>query len=150
MPLDQRSETNLSGLSPQTALLARSFAHVAADKSIIIQIISGYRSPEEQNALWAKGRLKPGKKVTNAKAGYSAHNFRIAFDIGIFHDGNYLPESPLYRVLGPVGESLGLRWGGRWEKFQDEPHYYLVPSWLHYTTESEFLAALRKDPDLVD
>lgn len=25
------------------------------------------------------------------------------------------PDSPLWQLLGPIGESLGLEWGGRWK-----------------------------------
>ena len=45
--------------------------------------------------------------------------------IGLFKGGKYLGESPHYAALGPVGESVGLAWGGRWKSFKDEPHYEL-------------------------
>lgn len=43
-----------------------------------------YRSKDEQNELYAIGRTKSGKKVTNAQAGESPHNYNpsAAFDIG--------------------------------------------------------------------
>jgi peptidoglycan L-alanyl-D-glutamate endopeptidase CwlK len=42
-----------------------------------------YRSAQEQNELFAIGRTKPGKKVTNARAMSSPHNYlpSYAFDI---------------------------------------------------------------------
>lgn len=55
---------------------------------------SGLRTYEEQNALYAQGRTAPGNKVTNAKGGFSNHNFGIAFDIGIFEGAKYLGDSP--------------------------------------------------------
>ena len=30
-----------------------------------------------------------------------------------------------FDVLGPIGESLGLEWGGRWQGFPDRPHFQL-------------------------
>lgn len=45
-----------------------------------------YRSPEEQDALYAQGRTKKGAKVTNAKAWQSTHNFSLAFDVVIMYD----------------------------------------------------------------
>ena len=45
-----------------------------------------YRSPEEQNALYAQGRTAKGNKVTNAKAWSSFHNFSFAFDIVLMYD----------------------------------------------------------------
>lgn len=39
-----------------------------------------YRSPERQNALYRQGRTEPGKKVTNAQAWQSPHQFGLAAD----------------------------------------------------------------------
>ena len=93
----------------------------------------------------AKGRTAPGPVVTRARAGYSLHNFGIAIDLGVFSsDGKkYHEENPLYRELGPLGESLGLEWGGRWKTILDEPHYQFRPAWASNLPEREFLAALR-------
>lgn len=88
-----------------------------------MKIISGTRTYAEQDALYAKGRTAPGFKVTNARAGYSNHNFGVAFDVGIFNGSDYLEDSPLYRKLAPVGKALRLSWGGDWKSIKDEPHY---------------------------
>lgn len=45
-----------------------------------------YRSPEEQDTLYAQGRTKKGTKVTNAKAWQSIHNFSLAFDVVLMYD----------------------------------------------------------------
>jgi len=44
------------------------------------------RTFEEQDELYAQGRTKVGKKVTNAKAGQSFHNYGLAFDIVMLYD----------------------------------------------------------------
>lgn len=129
MKLDQRTETNIATLIPKAQTLARSFVIRANDamrpNGFEVKIISGTRTYAEQNALYAKGRTTPGPKVTNARGGYSNHNFGVAFDIGLFKDGKYLEESPLYAECGKIGEACGLEWGGRWKSFTDEPHYQL-------------------------
>lgn len=53
------------------------------------KISCSYRSPEEQDALYAQGRTKAGKIVTNAKAYQSPHNFTPAqaFDFFFQKDG---------------------------------------------------------------
>lgn len=56
------------------------FAH-KLDEVMPILVLHGYRSIEEQNALYAQGRTAPGKRVTNAKGGQSAHNFGMAIDV---------------------------------------------------------------------
>jgi peptidoglycan LD-endopeptidase CwlK len=46
-----------------------------------------YRSPQDQEALYAQGRTKPGAIVTNAHAGESSHQYRIAFDVVPLRNG---------------------------------------------------------------
>lgn len=43
-------------------------------------IYCGFRSFEEQLALFAQGRTKPGRIVTKARPGESYHNYGLAFD----------------------------------------------------------------------
>jgi peptidoglycan LD-endopeptidase CwlK len=141
--VDPRSEKNIATLLPGVHPYARSLVERAAAIGITIRIISGTRTYDEQNALYAKGRTTPGKKVTNARGGYSNHNFGIAFDIGVFEGTKYLGESPKYKAVGAIGLELGLDWGGNWKSFKDEPHYQLRPPWATNLTESRLLAALR-------
>jgi peptidoglycan L-alanyl-D-glutamate endopeptidase CwlK len=149
MTLDDRSERNLATLHPD--LINRASAFISAAKSLAAQrgldvkCICGLRSWSEQEALYAKGRTAPGKIVTKAPGGHSMHNFGLALDIGVFSkDGKtYHGDHPLYRELGPLGESLGFEWGGRW-KFNDEPHYQFRPAWSTNMTERELLASLRR------
>jgi peptidoglycan L-alanyl-D-glutamate endopeptidase CwlK len=116
----------------------------AAASGIQIKVISGTRSFEEQDALFAKGRTAPGPKVTNARGGFSNHNFGIAFDIGVFSGNRYLPESPKYKAVGVLGMELGLEWGGNWTTIVDQPHFQLRPAWAQDLPEREMLASLRE------
>lgn len=45
------------------------------------------RSGTEQNALWEQGRSVPGKIVTYAKAGQSAHQYGLALDFCLLVNG---------------------------------------------------------------
>lgn len=84
--------------------------------------ISGHRTWEAQDALYAIGRTKPGRPVTKAKGGESNHNHGLAADVGLFKDGAYLEASPLYARIGRVTALFPeLEWGGTW-RFIDEPH----------------------------
>ena len=143
-PLDRRSETNIATLQLWVQPVARQFITALRDRGIDARIISGTRSYDEQNALYAQGRTRPGQIVTKARAGYSNHNFGIAFDIGIFENGRYLPQSPLYAQAGPIGKSFGLSWGGDWLRFRDEPHYELRPVWAANLSEGAVLTELRR------
>jgi peptidoglycan LD-endopeptidase CwlK len=102
------------------------------------------RTYAEQDALYAQGRTTAGPKVTNARGGYSNHNFGIAFDVGVFEGGRYLGESPKYKAVGVLGSELGLEWGGNWKTIVDQPHYQLRPAWATQMAERDMLAELRQ------
>ena len=126
MTFDDRTEKNIATLIPKAQEKAREFMAALKAAGINAKIISGTRNYDEQDALYAQGRTAPGRKVTNAKGGYSNHNFGIAWDIGIFSESNgYLEESPLYDKAGSIGHAIGLEWGGAWSTFQDKPHFQL-------------------------
>jgi peptidoglycan L-alanyl-D-glutamate endopeptidase CwlK len=148
MTFDERTERNIASLHPKAQERARAFMQLAVPLikryGLDVRIISGLRTFAEQDALYAQGRTSKGRIVTNARAGYSNHNFGIAFDIGVFQGKTYLGEHALYDELGPLGESLGLEWGGRWKTIVDKPHYQFRPKWANGMTESEMLVGLRR------
>ncbi|MCW3106416.1 MAG: peptidase m15b and m15c dd-carboxypeptidase vany/endolysin [Segetibacter sp.] len=141
--LDNRSEKCISSLDGEVQMLARALVGKAKDANIAIKVISGFRSFQEQNALFAQGRTKPGPIVTNARAGFSNHNFGLAFDIGVYEQNIYQGESPKYKKVGAIGKSLQLSWGGDWKSIVDMPHFELRPNWAKSLSEREMLAELR-------
>lgn len=78
--VDARSEKVISTLLPEVQPMARALVQKSAANGIKIKIISGLRTYEEQDKLYAQGRTAPGDIITKAKGGYSNHNFGIAFD----------------------------------------------------------------------
>lgn len=141
--VDPRSEKTIATLATEVQPLARALVQKAATAGIIIKVISGLRTYDEQNALFAQGRTAPGNIVTNAKGGFSNHNFGIAFDVGVFEGNKYLGESPKYKAVGALGMDIGLEWGGSWKTIVDQPHFQLRPSWANDLSEKQMLAALR-------
>ena len=126
-----RSEGNIQSLQPKAQEKARAFLKQVndglGDGDVVLKIISGTRTYAEQDALFAQGRTKfPGPIVTRARGGQSNHNFGVAWDIGVFKAGQYIPESELYKKAGEIGKSLGLEWGGDWKTIQDEPHFQAI------------------------
>ena len=141
--IDDRSEKVIAKLLPEVQPYARALVMKAAQHGSTVKIISGLRTYEEQNELFAQGRTKPGRTVTNARAGFSNHNFGIAFDIGVFEGTRYLDESPTYKAVGILGMDLGLEWGGNWKTIVDQPHFQLRPKWAADFKERDVLAQLR-------
>ena len=130
---DSRTEKNLASLSASAQKKFRPFTAqaqaIAASMGYQYTAISGNRTYAEQNALYAKGRTKPGRKVTNARGGYSNHNFGLALDFGVFKGGKYLDGSSpkeahrVHAAVAQVAAKHGIEWGGNWRSFKDTPHY---------------------------
>lgn len=79
-------------------------------------LLEGYRSPERQNMLAAKGT-----HVTQAKAWQSYHQYGLAADCAFVRAGKLvISEKDAwaqrgYELYGQVAEQVGLTWGGRWQ-----------------------------------
>lgn len=141
--VDARSEKVIATLLPEVRPYARALVQQASLGGIRIRIISGLRTYEEQDALYAQGRTTRGKIVTKARGGHSNHNFGVAFDVGVFDGAQYLPDSPKYKAVGVLGVELGLEWGGNWKTIVDQPHFQLRPAWAADLAERDMLARFR-------
>jgi metal-dependent hydrolase (beta-lactamase superfamily II) len=95
--------------------------------------------------LYAKGRTKPGKIVTNAKGStYSSqHMWGIAFDIAI-NDSKLLYDTATIKKVAVIAKKIGLGWGGDWTSIVDTPHFYLT-KWGSTTSQ---LKSLYATPDV--
>lgn len=114
----------LDSLKPKVKRLAQRLLQECKKKDIKIIITQTLRSVDEQNFLFAAGRTRPGKVVTNAKGGYSLHNYGVAFDFCPIIAGKAVYDNPdLFETVGKIGVGLGLEWGGDWKNFIDRPHF---------------------------
>jgi len=135
---------SLADLHPDLRPLAERFVARCKERQVDVLITDTYRSNDEQAALYAKGRTAPGKIVTRAKPGQSAHNATIdgkpaarAFDAVPLLNGRAIYEDPRdidgdwsndfgWRVMGEVAAELGLEWYGRpGSPFREAPHFQL-------------------------
>ncbi|HET8870199.1 MAG TPA: M15 family metallopeptidase [Aquabacterium sp.] len=79
-------------------------------------LLEGYRSPERQDMLAARGA-----HVTQAKAWQSYHQYGLAADCAFVRAGRLVisEKDPWaqrgYALYGQVAEQVGLTWGGRWQ-----------------------------------
>ncbi len=104
----------------------------SAKKGIVIVVTDGFRSAEEQDRLYDKGRTAEGNIVTFAKGGESYHNYGLAIDFALKtpsgnviwdrqYDGNKNGKADWTEVV-EMAKALGFEWGGDWAKFKDYPH----------------------------
>ena len=98
----------------------RRFVRMIADL-ILFAYRSGYElsfaeayRPPDVAELYAR----QGRGIRN-----SLHCERLAIDLNLFRDGQYLDSTEAHRPLGEYWESIGGTWGGR---FQDGGHYSLA------------------------
>ncbi|WP_312991526.1 M15 family metallopeptidase [Chryseobacterium flavum] len=98
-----------------------------------VRITQGLRSFEEQERLYAIGRLTSGKKLTNARAGQSLHNYGLAVDICLIIDGKTASwdtakdwdndkVADWYECV-QIFARHGWNWGGNWKTYKDLPHF---------------------------
>lgn len=137
MQPDRNPEMNLNapmpdGLHPVVEEKTNQLQQQAAEKGISIVITDGFRSAEDQDKLYEKGRSTEGTIVTYAKGGESYHNFGLAVDFAIkipsgdviwdmSYDGNG-NSIPDWTEVVSLAKGLGFEWGGDWARFKDYPH----------------------------
>lgn len=114
-------------LLPQAKNAAQLLLQKAQDNGLQVMFFDGWRDPAESAANIAKGV----SFITDPFN--SMHVWGAAFDI-VFADALGLPSwpdptDPRWQKLGAIGESLNLKWGGRFappgSKQFDGPHFQL-------------------------
>jgi peptidoglycan LD-endopeptidase CwlK len=124
--MDQSSANRLEKVHPELKKRITKLLNNLAKKSLDVRVVQGLRTFAEQDALFAQGRTKPGKRVTNAKGGQSNHNYGLAVDMAPFKAGQ--PDwnnIAGFKTIGSEAKKLGLEWGGDWKKLVDMPHVQL-------------------------
>jgi len=131
-----RSKNNLQGIHPnlvkvmETAIMNSPFDFTVTD---------GVRTVEQQQALYAKGRIVAGKIVTNADGIKSKSNHQIkadgfgyAVDLYPYYNGSVQLNDvkklkEIAEHIKKTAEKLGIKieWGGDWTKLKDMPHFEL-------------------------
>lgn len=119
------------------------------DRGFKYKATLGFRTYEEQNELYQKGRDGAGRvvrkadTVTDARGGYSMHNFGLAVDhmyLNLSGFGEW--DEMRYTELGRTAQRAGLQWGvpGR----VDLVHVQ-VPAYRWFgLNETELLSECRK------
>lgn len=127
-----RSLKNLEGIHPDMVKLMKASI---IDCPIDFTIVEGVRSVLRQKELYAKGRSKPGKKITNCDGVRVRSNHQIKADgygyaVDIYAYPIDVNDTENIRIIAEhikkKAADLGFRveWGGDW-KMKDYPHFEL-------------------------
>jgi peptidoglycan L-alanyl-D-glutamate endopeptidase CwlK len=122
------SDRNLSDLVPSVQTAAEAALAECAAKGLDVLVTCTYRSPADQNALYAQGRTAPGAIVTNARAGQSMHQYRCALDIVPMRYGKCVwnGSDPVWQQIAAVFKAHGFEWGEDWVSFKEMPHFQIT------------------------
>lgn len=105
------------GLDPVMRILALRHRQAAIDAGLPFTLISGLRSRSQQAALASDAtRTTPA-----APAGNSKHEVGAAYDVA-------RQSADTEARVGALAETLGLRWGGRFQPKPDPNHFELPES----------------------
>lgn len=128
--LSARSRSRLAGVHPDLAKVVDLAIRLT---TVDFTVIAGNRTQAEQDTLYAKGRTKPGPKVTWTRN--SRHVGGFAVDLAPWigggiewdNDGRIGAWPRIAEAMKQAADELGipLNWGGDWLKTPDRPHFEL-------------------------
>ncbi|TXH09900.1 MAG: M15 family peptidase [Hyphomicrobiaceae bacterium] len=126
---EEKSEALLREVNPELSWRVRQVLAAMMCLGYPMVVTNGNRTTVEQQALYAQGRTKPGKVVTNADGVKNKSNHQDARAVDCtFLDAKGQPhwpdtaaDQPKWRAYGACAKALGLAWGGDWKK-ADKPH----------------------------
>jgi hypothetical protein len=93
---------------------------------------SGYRTFAEQVVLH-------NQNSSNAKAGYSSHNFGFAVDLNVRKNGKTILQkassNEAWEKSGVVdlARKIGIKWVGNFGSYHDPVHFFIQPNGLDTT-----------------
>lgn len=154
-----RSDVVMRGidkLHPELQVCVNKFLEECKSRGLDVCITETLRTQEEQEALYAQGRTKPGKIVTNCRGFQSPHCWGVSFDFCRNVKGKeYDNSDKFFDKVGEIAKTIfdnteyDLFWGGDFKTFVDKPHIEMkkyLPNnstvWLidHFGTPEEFMA----------
>lgn len=154
-----RSDVVMRGidkLHPELQVCVNKFLAECKKQGLNVLVTETLRTLEEQETLYAQGRTRPGKIVTNARGYQSPHAWGVAFDFCRNKKGwEYDNTDGFFDKVGRIAETMfdnteyDLFWGGDFRTFVDKPHVEMkkyLPNnstnWLidNYGTPEEFMS----------
>jgi peptidoglycan L-alanyl-D-glutamate endopeptidase CwlK len=130
---------------------------ICKKRGIELAVVESYRTKAKQTEYFSMGKM-----YTQSRGGKSKHQYGLAVDVVPIIKGKpKWDDKALWKRIGSAGESLGLRWGGRWKSIYDPAHfewtgglssyhlekgiYPTLPNPSHYPCIEEDLEELQKN-----
>ena len=115
---------DISRLRSDVAANCQAFIQQCADEGLPVLVVETVRDLEYQASLYAQGRTKQGKIVTNQKTpSFHWDKVALAFDICKNVKGHEYDDADFFRRCGVIGKKMGFTWGGDWKSLPDRPHF---------------------------
>lgn len=131
------SSRDINDLRDDVRFMALAHIDCCKREAVDLLIYCTLRSNEEQAQLYSQGRGTPGKIVTNARPGQSAHNPQkdgkaVAYDCVPLRNGKPVwsasskEDAALWSIVVRCGETVGLEASARWAgKLKEQAHFQL-------------------------
>ena len=131
-----RSDVVMRGidkLHPELQVCVNKFLAECKKQGLNVLVTETLRTLEEQEALYAQGRTKPGNIVTNARGYQSPHAWGVSFDFCRNEKGREYDNSDgFFEFVGEIAKTIfdgteyDLFWGGDFKSFVDKPHIEMI------------------------
>jgi peptidoglycan LD-endopeptidase CwlK len=121
---------NLNELASYFEPLAQALLDKCAAMGVPCRIVDTGRTPAEQVTKLAQGVswTPRSKHEPQPPEGKSEAIDIVPEAILVENKKDWDPTSPVWLVIGKIGESLGLRWGGAWVTNPDPSHFEYIHS----------------------
>jgi hypothetical protein len=130
---DGHSKAIVENLHPKFRnMVAELFTRSEKELGLTLYATSGYRTYAEQVVLH-------NQNPSNAKAGYSSHNFGFAIDLNVKKNGVIILKkastNEAWEKSGVVAlaRKIGIQWVGNFGSYHDPVHFFLKPNGLDTT-----------------
>lgn len=131
---DGKTKKIVDELHPKFSPIIKEFFSIVEKKlGLQMYATSGYRTFKEQEALHKQNS-------SNAKAGYSNHNFGFAIDVNVIDKNGKIilkkdssSKSWIDSGVIDIANKLGLSWGGNgtFGNYHDPVHFYIDPKGMN-------------------
>jgi peptidoglycan L-alanyl-D-glutamate endopeptidase CwlK len=133
--LDPHRLVRLRGCHPELRARVTALIAALAARGLDVVLTQGVRSAAQQQALYAQGRSRPGKIVTNCDGVTKVSNhqpkadgYGYAVDVAWRNARGEITWTGPWDTMMDLAEAHGLTAGGRWTSFPDRPHLELPTS----------------------